>query len=97
MAGRGNRFIKSSRARVDAGTDNQAITGNRDTMNPAWHIRKAIPDDSDKLENCMKSAYAIYEQRMGGRACRPWTQIIYTRSNTTPPGLPSQKPAFSAD
>jgi ribosomal protein S18 acetylase RimI-like enzyme len=35
-------------------------------MNPAWHIRKAFPGDSVKLENCMKSAYAIYEQRMGG-------------------------------
>ena len=35
-------------------------------MKPAWHIRKAISDDSVKLENCMKSAYAIYEQRMGG-------------------------------
>ena len=35
-------------------------------MDPAWHIRKAIPDDSDSLKNCMVSAYAVYEERMGG-------------------------------
>ena len=35
-------------------------------MELAWQIRKAIPDDSDSLKNCMESAYAVYEERMGG-------------------------------
>ena len=35
-------------------------------MGLAWQIRKAIPDDSDSLKNCMESAYAVYEERMGG-------------------------------
>jgi len=35
-------------------------------MELAWQIRKAIPDDSDNLKNCMESAYAVYEKRMGG-------------------------------
>jgi len=35
-------------------------------MELAWHIRKAVPDDSDSLKNCMVSAYAEYEERMGG-------------------------------
>jgi len=35
-------------------------------MELAWQIRKAIPDDSDSLKNCMESAYAVYEARMGG-------------------------------
>jgi ribosomal protein S18 acetylase RimI-like enzyme len=35
-------------------------------MELAWQIRKAIHDDSDSLKNCMESAYAVYEERMGG-------------------------------
>ena len=35
-------------------------------MELAWQIRKAIPDDSDNLKNCMASAYAVYGERMGG-------------------------------
>ena len=35
-------------------------------MDLAWHIRKAVPDDSASLKNCMASAYAVYEERMGG-------------------------------
>jgi GNAT superfamily N-acetyltransferase len=35
-------------------------------MDLAWHIRKAVPDDSTSLKNCMVSAYAVYEERMGG-------------------------------
>ena len=30
------------------------------------HIREAIPEDSDSLKNCMESAYATYQARMGG-------------------------------
>jgi hypothetical protein len=40
-------------------------------MDPAWHIRKAVPEDSDSLKKCMESAYAIYEQRMGGVSLPP--------------------------
>ena len=32
----------------------------------AWDIREAIPEDSDNLETCMVSAYAPYQERMGG-------------------------------
>jgi len=35
-------------------------------MELAWQIRKTVPDDSDSLKNCMASAYAEYEERMGG-------------------------------
>ena len=35
-------------------------------MELAWQIRKAVPDDSDSLKNCMESAYAVYAARMGG-------------------------------
>ena len=35
-------------------------------MDLAWHIRKAVPDDAASLKKCMTSAYAVYEERMGG-------------------------------
>ena len=30
------------------------------------HIREATPEDSESLKNCMESAYATYQARMGG-------------------------------
>ena len=35
-------------------------------MKLACNIREATPEDSDSLKNCMVSAYAIYQERMGG-------------------------------
>lgn len=35
-------------------------------MELRWHIRAAIPGDSDSLKNCMESAYTAYLERMGG-------------------------------
>lgn len=35
-------------------------------MKSKWQIRKANPGDSGDLENCMKAAYAGYQERMGG-------------------------------
>jgi len=40
-------------------------------MQLAWQIREAIPDDSENLKNCMLSAYAVYEERMGGAPLPP--------------------------
>jgi len=34
-------------------------------MKQACYIREATPDMSDSLKNCMVSAYAIYQERMG--------------------------------
>ena len=31
-----------------------------------WRIREAIPEDSERLRNCMVSAYSTYQDRMGG-------------------------------
>jgi N-acetylglutamate synthase-like GNAT family acetyltransferase len=36
-----------------------------------WHIRKATPEDSMGLTNCMKSAYAPYQNRMDGERLPP--------------------------
>ena len=35
-------------------------------MEASWYIREATPADSTSLENCMESAYSIYQDRMGG-------------------------------
>ena len=35
-------------------------------MKLACNIRAATPEDSDSLKNCMVSAYAIYQERLGG-------------------------------
>ena len=35
-------------------------------MNLSWRIREATPEDADNLKNCMESAYAAYQSRMGG-------------------------------
>ena len=40
-------------------------------MVPARQIRKAIPEDSESLKNCMASAYSIYQERMGGMRLPP--------------------------
>ena len=40
-------------------------------MKLRWHIRKAVPEDSGGLQNCMESAYAVYQKRMGGMRLPP--------------------------
>ena len=35
-------------------------------LEQTWNVRKAIPEDSERLQNCMESAYSEYEKRMGG-------------------------------
>ncbi len=35
-------------------------------MEATWHVREATPDDSKRLKQCMESAYASYQDRMGG-------------------------------
>ena len=40
-------------------------------MKLACNIREATPEDSDILKNCMVSAYAIYQDRMGGARLPP--------------------------
>ena len=35
-------------------------------MKDSWHIRKAVPEDSDGLRRCMESAYTPYLERMNG-------------------------------
>lgn len=35
-------------------------------MKPSWHIREAIPEDSNNLKLCMTSAYIGYQKRMAG-------------------------------
>ena len=40
-------------------------------MERTWHIRKAIPKDSGGLQDCMESAYAAYQERMGGERLPP--------------------------
>lgn len=40
-------------------------------MKLACNIREATPEDSDSLKNCMVSAYAIYQERMGGARLPP--------------------------
>jgi len=40
-------------------------------MKKQWHIRKAVLEDSIDLQNCMESAYASYQDRMGGHRLPP--------------------------
>ena len=40
-------------------------------MNSKWKIREATPEDSNSLKNCMVSAYASYQERMGGNRLPP--------------------------
>lgn len=40
-------------------------------MHPTWQVREATPADADSLENCMQSAYAVYQPRMGGMRLPP--------------------------
>ena len=40
-------------------------------MGVAWQIRRATQKDADGLEKCMESAYAPYQQRMGGMRLPP--------------------------
>lgn len=40
-------------------------------MKKQWKIRKAIISDSTGLQNCMETAYASYQSRMGGERLPP--------------------------
>lgn len=40
-------------------------------MTTLRQIRKAIPEDSENLKQCMESAYSIYQHRMGGARLPP--------------------------
>ena len=40
-------------------------------MKKQWSIREAIQDDTVDLRNCMESAYASYQVRMGGKRLPP--------------------------
>ena len=40
-------------------------------MKRQWHIREARPEDSEGLQICMESAYAGYQERMGGKRLPP--------------------------
>jgi len=40
-------------------------------MDVTWQIREATPEDSDGLKSCMESAYATYQDRMGGERLPP--------------------------
>ena len=35
-------------------------------MKQAWQIREAVQGDATALQQCMESAYATYQERMGG-------------------------------
>ncbi len=40
-------------------------------MKKQWHIRKAVIDDSEGLQNCMETAYSFYQSRMEGKRLPP--------------------------
>lgn len=40
-------------------------------MKAQWHIRPAVAEDSLDLQRCMQSAYASYQDRMGGKRLPP--------------------------
>lgn len=40
-------------------------------MNRQWQIRAASPEDSGGLQACMESAYAGYQERLGGKLLPP--------------------------
>ena len=40
-------------------------------MDVTCKIREATPEDSDGLKSCMESAYATYQERMGGERLPP--------------------------
>jgi N-acetylglutamate synthase-like GNAT family acetyltransferase len=40
-------------------------------MNSPWQIREATAKDSEGLKDCMESAYATYQERMGGKRLPP--------------------------
>ena len=40
-------------------------------MEQKWSIREATPEDFEGLKICMESAYAIYQERMGGSRLPP--------------------------
>ena len=40
-------------------------------MKKQWNIRKALNKDAEGLQNCMESAYACYQSRMGGNRLPP--------------------------
>lgn len=53
-------------------------------MVTTWHIRKAIPEDSDRLEICMESAYAPYRERMDGVRLPPLDADYASEINNYP-------------
>ena len=46
-------------------------------MEPTRYIREATPADSENLKNCMESAYATYQERLGGVRLPPM-DVDYT-------------------
>ena len=40
-------------------------------MKKPWRLREATPADADDLAHCMVSAYATYQERMGGERLPP--------------------------
>ena len=40
-------------------------------MRYSWQVRKATPTDAIALKQCMESAYATYQKRMGGERLPP--------------------------
>jgi len=41
------------------------------SMKKQWNIRKALKKDSSGLQDCMESAYSLYQSRMGGNRLPP--------------------------
>ena len=53
-------------------------------MRLEWHIREAIPRDADGLKNCMESAYAAYQDRMGGVRLPPMDVDYFSEIKSYP-------------
>ncbi len=53
-------------------------------MAVAWHIRKATLGDSNRLKNCMESAYSAYQERMCGARLPPMDVDYLSEINNYP-------------
>ncbi|MFC1665045.1 GNAT family N-acetyltransferase [Pseudomonadota bacterium] len=53
-------------------------------MKRQWHIREAVAEDSVGLQTCMQSAYALYQERMGGARLPPMDQDYETEIRDYP-------------
>ncbi|MDJ0832547.1 MAG: GNAT family N-acetyltransferase [Gammaproteobacteria bacterium] len=53
-------------------------------MESSWQLRAATADDADGLKHCMESAYADYQERMGGARLPPMDVDYLSEINNYP-------------